>query len=73
MWPRIGSALISLDSGRIDEAERRLRRVLDFLGERKSYATYRNSAHIGLGLVLLARGERGEAKALRVPDDRGRP
>ncbi len=64
MWPRIGSALISLDSGRIDEAERRLRRVLDFLGERKSYATYRNSAHIGLGLVLLARGERGEAKAL---------
>ncbi|MFN8440692.1 MAG: AAA family ATPase [Caldilineaceae bacterium] len=64
MWPRIASGFLSLQAGRVEEAERRLRRVLDFLGERKTYATYRNSANIGLGLVLLARGEPEDAKAL---------
>ena len=57
MWPRIASALLSLQAGRLDEAERRLRRVLDFLGARDSYRNYRNSASIGLGLVELARGD----------------
>ncbi|MFN8446566.1 MAG: hypothetical protein U0175_37590 [Caldilineaceae bacterium] len=46
MWPRILSGFLSLQAGRVEEAERRLRRVLDFLGERKTYATYRNGALI---------------------------
>ena len=64
MWPRIASALLSLQAGRLDEAERRLRRVIDFLGERDSYRNYRNSANIGLGLVELVRGDLIEARAL---------
>ncbi len=64
MWPRIASALLSLQAGRLDEAERRLRRVLDFLGARDTYRNYRNSAMIGLGLVELARGERQSARTL---------
>ncbi len=64
MWPRIASALLSLQLGRLDEAERRLRRVLDFLGPRDTYRNYRNSANIGLGLVHLARGERVQAHTL---------
>ncbi|MBK8051248.1 MAG: tetratricopeptide repeat protein [Anaerolineales bacterium] len=64
MWPRIASGFLSLHAGRLDEAERRLRRVADFLGDRRSFGNYRNSANIGLGLVALARGERGEARRI---------
>jgi tetratricopeptide (TPR) repeat protein len=64
MWPRIASALLSLQAGRLDEAERRLRRVLDFLGARDSYRNYRHSAMIGLGLVELARGDLETARTL---------
>jgi tetratricopeptide (TPR) repeat protein len=64
MWPRIASALLSLQVGRLDEAERRLRRVLDFLGPRDTYRNYRNSAAIGLGLVELERGNRTVARDL---------
>jgi ATP/maltotriose-dependent transcriptional regulator MalT len=64
MWPRIASAFLSLEAGRIDEAERRLRRVLDFLEDRNSFRAYRNSANIGLGLVHLRRGESELARAL---------
>jgi ATP/maltotriose-dependent transcriptional regulator MalT len=46
----------------LDEAERRLRRVVDFLGDRKSFSNYRNSANIGLALVALARGETASAR-----------
>ncbi len=64
MWPRIASALLSIHAGRLDEAERRLRRVIDFLGARDSYRNYRNSANIGLGLVELARGNLAAARQL---------
>lgn len=64
MWPRIASALLSLQAGRLDEAERRLRRVIDFLDARDAYRNYRNSAHIGLGLVELARGHVESARGL---------
>jgi tetratricopeptide (TPR) repeat protein len=64
MWPRIASALLSLQAGRLDEAERRLRRVIDFLGARDSYRNYRNSANIGLGLVELARSNLPQARTL---------
>ncbi len=64
MWPRIASALLSLQAGRLDEAERRLRRVIDFLGERDSYRNYRNSANIGLGLVEVVRGDFVQARQL---------
>lgn len=57
MWPRIGSGIASLQGGRIDEAERRLRRVADALQEGEAFRNHRNSALIGLGLVQLARGE----------------
>ncbi|MFN8489289.1 MAG: hypothetical protein U0350_17030 [Caldilineaceae bacterium] len=62
MWPRIASAFLSLRLNRIDEAERRLRRVLELLDHRESFRNHRNSTNIGLGLVALARGERAEAK-----------
>lgn len=64
MWPRISSAILSLQAGRIDEAERRLRRVVNSLGASRSYRNYRNSANIGLGLVALARGDRSTAYGL---------
>ena len=64
MWPRIASGFLSLHAGRLDEAERRLRRVADFLGDRRSFSNYRNSANIGLGLVALAHGEVTEARRL---------
>jgi len=64
MWPRIASALLALQAGRLDEAERRLRRVIDFLGARDSYRNYRNSANIGLGLVEIARGDLTQARQL---------
>ncbi|MBW7884553.1 MAG: AAA family ATPase [Caldilineaceae bacterium] len=71
MWPRISSAFLSLHAGRLDEAERRLRRVADFLGARKTFRNYRQSADIGLGLVALARGNLDEAQKLlaRALDD----
>ena len=54
MWPRIASAFQSLHAGRIDEAERRLQRVHNFLDTSDSFRNHRNSAVIGLGLVALA-------------------
>jgi len=64
MWPRIASGFLSLHAGRLDEAERRLRRVADFLGDLKTFSNYRTSANIGLGLVALARGDVTEARRL---------
>ena len=64
MWPRIASGFLSLQAGRLDEAERRLRRVADFLSERRSFRNYYNSANIGLGLVALELGNVEEARRL---------
>jgi ATP/maltotriose-dependent transcriptional regulator MalT len=64
MWPRISSAFLSLRAGRLDEAERRLRRVVIFLDGRNAFHNYRHSANIGLGLVALERGELMQAEAL---------
>jgi tetratricopeptide (TPR) repeat protein len=64
MWPRIASGFLSLHAGRLDEAERRLRRVADFLSDRRSFRNYYNSANIGLGLVALERGSVEEARGL---------
>lgn len=64
MWPRISSAFLSLQEGELDEAERRLRRVLHTLGERESFRNHRHSATIGLGLVALARGDWARARQL---------
>jgi hypothetical protein len=64
MWPRIASGFLSLQAGRLDEAERRLRRVADFLSERRSFRNYFNSANIGLGLVALEQGKVEEARRL---------
>jgi DNA-binding SARP family transcriptional activator len=64
MWPRIASGFLSLQAGRLEEAERRLRRVADFLDERRSFSNYYNSANIGLGLVALAHGKVEEARGL---------
>ena len=57
MWPRISSAFLALQRHQLDEAERRFRRVADFLSDQDLYRSYRNSAQIGLGLVTLARGD----------------
>ena len=62
MLPRIASGFLSLQAGRLDEAERRFRRVADMLGERAFFRNYRNSAEIGLGLVALARGNVDQAQ-----------
>jgi DNA-binding SARP family transcriptional activator/Tfp pilus assembly protein PilF len=64
MWPRIASAFQSLHAGRLDEAERRLQRVADFLDNSDSFRNHRNSMNIGLGLVALGRGERSVAKEM---------
>jgi tetratricopeptide (TPR) repeat protein len=64
MWPRIGSAFLSLKQGRVEEAERRLRRVAELLGEGDAYRNHRNSAMIGLGLAALARGDLERANHL---------
>ncbi|MBX3012583.1 MAG: AAA family ATPase [Caldilineaceae bacterium] len=64
MWPRISSAFLALQQQQLTEAERRLRRVADFLGDQDLYRSYRNSAQIGLGLVALARGEVATAQEL---------
>jgi len=62
MWPRISSAFMALQHNQLDEAERRLRRVADLLGDQDLYRSYRNSAQIGLGLVALARGDLATAQ-----------
>ena len=64
MLPRISSGFLSLQAGRLDEAERRFRRVVDLLDDRAFFRNYRNSADIGLGLVALARGKTDSARAL---------
>jgi DNA-binding SARP family transcriptional activator len=64
MWPRIGSAFLSLKQGRLEEAERRLHRVVALLGEGDAYRNHRNSAMIGLGLAALARGDPDRAHHL---------
>ncbi|MFZ1770159.1 MAG: AAA family ATPase [Caldilinea sp.] len=64
MLPRISSGFLSLHAGRLDEAERRFRRVADMLGDRVFFHNYRNSAEIGLGLVALARGDLEQARRL---------
>ena len=67
MWPRISSAFLSLQAGRLDEAERRLSRVVRFLDGRNAFYNYRNSANIGLGLVALAHDDRATAHACSKP------
>lgn len=64
MWPRIGSAYAALQAGKADEAERRLRRVADFLQEIDAFRNHRNSTMIGLGLVALTRNQDQEAETL---------
>jgi tetratricopeptide (TPR) repeat protein len=64
MLPRISSGFLSLQAGRLDEAERRFRRVIDLLGDRAFFRNYRNSAEIGLGLAALARGNVDRARQL---------
>jgi len=64
MWPRISSAFLSLRADRLDEAERRFRRVIAFLDGRNAFHNYRNSATIGLGLVALQRGDRHGATVM---------
>jgi DNA-binding SARP family transcriptional activator len=62
MWPRISSAFAALQQKHLAEAERRFRRVADFLGDQDLYRSYRNSAQIGLGLVALAQGDLATAQ-----------
>ncbi|MCE7984565.1 MAG: hypothetical protein DYG89_25615 [Caldilinea sp. CFX5] len=62
MWPRISSAFAALQQNHLAEAERRFRRVADFLGDQDLYRSYRNSAQIGLGLVALAQGDLATAQ-----------
>ncbi len=64
MWPRLASAFLSLRLNRVDEAERRLRRVMNLLDQRAVFRNHRNSTQIGLGLVALARGELDQAQQL---------
>jgi DNA-binding SARP family transcriptional activator len=64
LWPRIASAYLALQANRIDEAERRLQRVLAVLDGRNGFDTYRTSARIGLGLVALARGHLTDAREM---------
>jgi ATP/maltotriose-dependent transcriptional regulator MalT len=64
MWPRIASAFQSLHAGRLDEAERRLQRVINYLDTSDSFRNHRNSATIGLGLVALGRGNVETARTL---------
>mgnify|MGYP005842086269 FL=1 len=64
MWPRISSGFLSLQAGRLDEAERRFRRVAEMPGNDGFFRAYRNSADIGLGLVALARGDIDAARQL---------
>ena len=53
VWPRIASAFFSLQAGRVDVAERRLEKVMDFLRDHAAFRNHRTSAKIGLGIVAL--------------------
>lgn len=64
LWPRIGSAFLDLRNGQVDRAERRLHRVLNFLQNRNSFRSHRNSTTIGLGEVALYRGDIAQASRL---------
>jgi len=64
MWPRIASGFLALQAGRVDEAERRFRRVAEMPGNAAFFRAYRNSADIGLGLAALARGDIDIARSL---------
>ena len=64
MWPRISSGFLSLQAGRLDEAERRFRRVAEMPHSDAFFRAYRHSANIGLGLVALARGDVNTARSL---------
>ncbi len=64
MWPRISSGFLALQAGRLDEAERRFRRIVEMPVDAALFRVYRNSAEIGLGLVALARGQIEAAQRL---------
>jgi DNA-binding SARP family transcriptional activator/tetratricopeptide (TPR) repeat protein len=64
LWPRIGSAFLSLKQERIDEAERRLQRALALIDQSPDFHNHRNSAQIGLGLVALQRNKLPAAQRL---------
>ncbi len=64
LWPRIASAFQSLHAGRLEEAARRLHRVVDFLDTSDAFRNHRNSANIGLGLVALGRDDLTTAKQM---------
>ena len=64
MWPRIASAFQSLHAGHVEQAERRLRRVLNYLDTSDAFRNHRNSAAIGLGLVALGYGDYEQAQSL---------
>lgn len=64
LWPRIGSAFLSLKQERFGEAERRLQRALALIDQRPAFRNHRNSAQIGLGLVALHRGDDAAAQRL---------
>ena len=64
MWPRISSGFLALQAGRLDEAERRFRRVAEMPVDAALFRVYRNSAEIGLGLVALTRGQYDLAQRL---------
>lgn len=64
MWPRIASGFLALQAGRLDEAERRFRRIAEMPADAALFRVYRNSAEIGLGLVALARGQPEVAQRL---------
>lgn len=64
MLSRLDGAFLALQAGRPDEAADRLLSVVDFLSERPSFANFRQSANIGLGLVALAQGQLDNAETL---------
>ncbi|MCS6826316.1 MAG: DUF2791 family P-loop domain-containing protein [Caldilinea sp.] len=64
MWPRISSGFLALQAGRLQEAERRFRRIVEMPVDAALFRVYRNSAEIGLGLVALARGQIDAARHL---------
>lgn len=64
MWPRISSGFLALQAGRLNEAERRFRRIVEMPVDAALFRVYRNSAEIGLGLVALARGQIDAAQRL---------
>ena len=64
VWPRIASAFYALQAGRIDVAEQRLQKVIDFLRNRAGFRNHRTSAKIGLGIVALERAQFTDAQKL---------